>query len=329
MNRIRRIAGLLAVAAGILTLPMGSSTAQEYDLDFTLPTAGKSGCMVCHGDPNLIRPVAGGFVSYWVDGAVLDASAHAGVGCVGCHTDFAFKAPHAAEATDWRRTARLSCKNCHQDQFEAYGRGVHSISVKPGELSDRERKNGASVPTAGVSATGSAPATRSAPTTASLPATGSLTATVASDAEKPLCGDCHGAHDIDVLEDNPDGRLRLHRRGLEVCGRCHEEEWASYNDYYHGRPYKRGTWDAPSCWQCHGWHDIYPSTDRRSSASEARLVETCGACHRQASEEFVFSTVGMIHGRDTVLEENPVYSAISTVGSSIAGLFDRIRQLFQ
>ena len=28
----------------------------------------------------------------------------------------------------------------------------------------------------------------------------------------------------------------MHANGYEVCGRCHEETWDNYPDYYHGRP---------------------------------------------------------------------------------------------
>ncbi len=317
MHRVRRIVVLLAVIGGGLMLPGAATSAQDYDLDFTLPTAGKSGCMVCHGDPNLVRNVAGGLRSYWVDGEILDASAHASIYCVGCHTDFAFGAPHGADAADWRRTAKLACKNCHQEQFEAYSQGVHSISVKPGEIPDAERN-------------GSAPTTPSAAATRSVTATRPPSPGEASGEEaEPLCGDCHGAHDIDVLTDNPAGRLRMHRRGAEVCGRCHEDHWESYNDYYHGRPYKEGVWDAPSCWQCHGWHDVRPVDDRRSTLHESKVVETCGACHRDSSEAFVDSTVGMIHGRDRVLDANVVYAVFADVRIAVTGLADRVASVFR
>lgn len=319
---------------GVVSLSVGMAVAQDYDLEFTLPTAGKSGCMVCHGDANLVRPVGNGFVSYYIDGAVLDGSAHSKIMCTGCHTDFAFKAPHAAEVSDWRATAKLACKNCHQEQFEAYSKGVHSISIKPGAegaaeardevLAGRAATGTAQPSTGSVAATGSASSTPSAATTGSAPSTPSVTSTRSTDttaAEKPLCGDCHGAHDIAVLTDNPGGRLILHRRGADICGRCHEEPWGTYNDYYHGRAFKAGSWDAPACWDCHGWHEIYPADDRRSGVSEGNITETCAACHKQAGEDFVVATKDMIHGRDSILQENPVFSAYAVVKEAIGGFF--------
>ncbi len=139
--------------------------------------------------------------------------------CTGCHLDFAYKSPHNIEQTDWVRTARLACKNCHQDQWTAYSNGVHSISVSLARRSS------------------------------------------ADDAEKPLCGDCHGpSHEIEWLTDNPEGAGRpCMRNGYEVCGRCHEDMWDNYQDYYHGAAYQEGSPDAPACWDCHGYHLILPS----------------------------------------------------------------------
>lgn len=334
-------------------LSVGSALAQDYDLEFTLPTAGKSGCMVCHGDPNLVRPLGDGFVSYYVDPAVLDGSAHSKIMCTGCHTDFAFKAPHGADRTDWRAVAKMACKNCHQDQFEAFGKGIHSLSVKPGTAEANEVRGesmasraatatsrpatssagatGSAGATSSVAATGSAPASGSVPPTGSADGTrsagttGSVTSTPT--AEKPLCGDCHGAHDIAMLTDNPEGGLILHRRGREVCGRCHTEPWETYNDYYHGRAFKAGAWDAPACWDCHGWHDIYPTDDRRSAVSESNITETCASCHKKAGQDFAVASKDMIHGRDEVLRQNPAYALYvrvkDAIGGFFGGLFDR------
>lgn len=262
-----------------------AATPQEYDLNFTLPTAGKSGCMVCHGDKNLVRLKGDQYVSYWVDGAVLDSSAHATVLCTGCHLDFAFKAPHEnAQGDDWRAVAKLACKNCHQSQFEAFGKGAHTIASAPGQEQT-------------------------------------------STAERPLCGDCHGGHDIPMLTDNPAGQEQLHQQGWTVCGQCHEDYWDSYADYYHGRAYRNGAPDAPACWQCHGAHEIYPSSDRRSEMHETRRVETCGQCHPSANDVYVLYS-GYIHTRPEELRDNPVYALYLRARSTVSGWFDSAWSVF-
>ncbi len=288
MLPIRRIALAVTAAAALAVLALSGTSparAQDYDLNFTLPTAGKSGCMVCHADKNLVRLRGSDFVSYWVDGAVLDASAHAKIMCTGCHVDFAYKAPHNIGQTDWRRTAKLSCKNCHKEAFEAYSKGSHSVSTKPGEREDPKAD------------------------------------------QKPLCGDCHGGHDIWVLKDNPAGKAQLHARGFEVCGKCHKKEWLNYDDYYHGAAFKKGAPDAPSCWQCHGSHDLLPSDDRRALTNEAHLVQTCGQCHPTANEEYVAYSK-FIHGKQEELERNPAYSVVSRARQVFSGFLSPVRSLF-
>lgn len=282
---------------GALVTPVLASAAEAapsivatapYDLDFTLPTESKSGCMVCHGDPALVRVRDGVVRSYYLAEGDIAASAHADQQCVGCHIDFTYKAPHGD--ADWAANAKTACRNCHDEAAVAFGVGVHRPSV---------------------------------PTT--LTADGSTEGTAAP---KPLCGDCHGSHDISMLNtDTPAaraGRKALHRNGWEVCGRCHEDYWDSYDDYYHGRAYKRGAEDAPSCWDCHGWHDILPSDDRGSLVNEAHLVETCGqdGCHEVGVEEAYIEYAGFIHGRESVwLDNGPILAFIRKVSNAIGGLF--------
>jgi hypothetical protein len=124
-------AAAFALAASVPASPSVVVTATplgEWALDFTLPTFGKSGCLVCHGDPNLVVPSTGGDVSFWIDEKGYDASAHGRVICTGCHLDFGYKAPHAKGA--WRAVAKQSCSNCHGTQNQDFLAGLHA--VRPG-----------------------------------------------------------------------------------------------------------------------------------------------------------------------------------------------------
>lgn len=273
----------LSAAAPVLAQDedMSGDAAQgdSYDVDFTLPTASRAGCLVCHDDEDLARMKDGELVSYHVDVDELDASPHGDVQCIGCHIDYAFSAPHTQSSENWDHVSRLACKNCHQQESRAYWAGVHR-----GEVEDH----------AGDAPEGS---------------------------EFPLCGDCHGGHDVVALTDNPEGQAALRADGWEVCGRCHEEYWESYDDYYHGRAYKRGAADAPACWDCHGYHDVYLSSDPRSPVHETRLADTCGTCHSGDPNDGYLDYAQLVHGKREVLEENPLYSLIKQVGSAIAGVF--------
>ena len=267
------LAPTAAYAQGVL--PSTSPTA-PYELDFTLPTDSKSGCMVCHGDPALVRVRDGVVKSYYIDPGAVAASVHVEQQCVGCHVDFTYKSPHGD--ADWVITSKAACRNCHDEQSVAFGQGVHRMTITNGDSAET--------------------------------------------APKPLCGDCHGSHEILALTDNREGQRALHDDGWQVCGRCHEDYWDSYDDYYHGRAYKRGASDAPACWDCHGWHDILPSDDRSSMVHESHLAETCGqeGCHDGVDENYTSYAV-FIHGREEITADNPVISLVRSVMSAIGRLF--------
>lgn len=277
---------MLGVCAALALIP-GSALAQEagagapaavpgYDVDFTVPSAAKAGCMVCHGDENLAALRDGEVVNFWVDAAELEAGPHAAVQCVGCHLDFAFTLPHAPSDTDWRTTAKSACRNCHQVQYLAYVEGAHRPVAEGDE---------------------------------------------AAVAARPLCGECHGAHDISTLYDNPAGVRALRDDAFNVCGRCHEEKWNSYDDPYHGRAFKRGAEDAPACWDCHGYHEVWPAEDRRSLVHETRIAETCagdGACHEDVNEGYL-QYAELIHGRAERVEANPLVAFLTGIWSALRG----------
>ena len=124
MLRAARIVTILAVVAVIVTAAAAIALAAGYDMSLTLPTYGKSGCMVCHGDPNLVRIKAGKAVSYYISPEALKGTAHANVLCTACHTDFAYTLPHSAGA-NWRQVAKSSCQNCHKTESEKFAASVH------------------------------------------------------------------------------------------------------------------------------------------------------------------------------------------------------------
>lgn len=251
-------AGAAEVSVPATRTAVTTVTIEGYDVDFTLPTAAKDGCLVCHGDPGLSRLKDGAYVSFYVDPTLVESSAHAGVQCTGCHLDFAFTLPHLAAQEDWREVAKSACKNCHQDQSLAYGRSVHRIESQD----------------------------------ATAQAEGTF---------KPLCGDCHGSHAMQTLTDNPAGQDALRARAYEVCGECHQDYWDNHSDYYHGEAFKAGAMDAPACWDCHGGHEVLPSSDKDALTNERHLVETCRQCHPTANEDYV-GYGPLIHGRAEITQ---------------------------
>jgi cytochrome b subunit of formate dehydrogenase len=82
------------------------------------------------------------------------------------------------------------------------------------------------------------------------------------------CVDCHA--DITALP---------HEETVAAvnCGGCHADVAEIYNR--HGRVVAGEDPDIPVCADCHGRHDILPSSNRHSRVSAENLPSTCGECH--------------------------------------------------
>jgi hypothetical protein len=282
------------VATSTVTVPSNPSTAAlattgtasatgtvsgkgAYALDFTLPTYGKAGCLVCHGDKNLVVAQGDLTVSYWIDEDAYAHSAHSTITCTGCHTDYGYKAPHTqAGGLDWRAVAKQSCKNCHPQEFADWNSGAHAI--RPVGIGEPD------------------------PKAASKPLCGDCHG---SHFMPVLKNNPAGQAEIRKQAQTMCGRPT-----------CHPDYWANYNDYYHGAAYKAGASDAPTCWTCHGTHAVLKSTDRTAPTNTANLGSTssCGApgCHQGAGPA-IATYVPMIHGRDKITEMNPIIQFFSAI----------------
>jgi len=65
--------------------------------------------------------------------------------------------------------------------------------------------------------------------------------------------------------------------GSVDCTICHEEEGEVYKK--HGRLVVGSDADIPRCQDCHGSHDIFPSSDKRSRTNPTTVPDTCRSCH--------------------------------------------------
>lgn len=299
--RVGEIGILAAIVCAIvlLALPAFASAqtlpkSNKYDLSFTLPTAGMSGCTVCHGDPNLVRATSEATQSLYVDTSLLQGSAHASTLCTGCHVDFAFDTPHEnlkKAQSEWRDVAKAACKGCHEQQFSAVSKGAHSYAPRPGE----DEKS----------------------IVAARLAKG-------KPGHTPLCGDCHGGHSIPTS--GTAEAVAFRDKGIVVCGKCHDEAY-TYRDKYHGAAYRYGAKDAPTCWDCHGTHEILPATDRRSTIYPRNLIKTCGKCHNNVDVKYVEYAKG-IHSDPETAKPNPVQAAYESARNVFTRAFVALGGLF-
>lgn len=78
-----------------------------------------------------------------------------------------------------------------------------------------------------------------------------------------VCIDCHGVHNLQ-RESNPSSTV--HKSNVHnACGKCHSKITNEYISSIHGSAVVRGIYDAPTCTNCHGEHDInsVPHVDKQ------------------------------------------------------------------
>ncbi len=99
--------------------------------------------------------------------------------------------------------------------------------------------------------------------------------------ELPMCDDCHSSHEITKT----DARGFM-REIVSTCGHCHEEVTESYFETFHGKVVKLGYTETAKCQDCHGSHNILPTTNPASMLSRDNIVETCAQCHEGSHRRF-------------------------------------------
>ncbi|MHC4922349.1 MAG: hypothetical protein ACYTKC_22540, partial [Planctomycetota bacterium] len=100
--------------------------------------------------------------------------------------------------------------------------------------------------------------------------------------ELPHCNDCHTSHSVartDVAQFKSDI--------LEQCGSCHQKITKTYFATYHGKVSALGNTISARCHDCHGSHNILPTSEPASLLSSANIVDTCGKCHQGSHKGFV------------------------------------------
>jgi cytochrome b subunit of formate dehydrogenase len=132
--------------------------------------------------------------------------------------------------------------------------------------------------------------------------------------DAPDCADCHGEHLI-LEPANPSSPVNASHVSVETCGRCHgdarlaqrndlpADRVPSYAQSFHGLAKREGSLTAANCASCHGIHNIYRSTDSRSTVNAANLAKTCGQCHAGVNEKFA---IGPVHVQTAAGPAHPV-----------------------
>ncbi len=234
-------------------------------------------CAKCHSDAGFLSrhkiPVAHPVESYKlsVHGRAIAAGSDKAANCNSCHGNHNIYPARDARSQVNRWKIADTCGSCHKEIAKVYNESVHGDAVKSGVK------------------------------------------------DAPVCVDCHGEHLI-LGPKNPASPVNVANISSETCGRCHSsarmaqlydlpaDRVPSYADSYHGLALKGGKLTAANCASCHGVHNIFKSSDPRSTVSAANLGKTCGQCHQGATESRY--VVGPIHVQTGAGPNHPVVTWI-------------------
>jgi formate dehydrogenase gamma subunit len=271
-----------AFFCGIAMVPTGLGAADD--------------CLSCHGPETGMVNSQGKPIT--VNPASLAHSVHKDLGCVDCHAGAA-KSGHTA------KTASASCLTCHDDVPAKLSASAHAMLGDPKDSSTCIACHGThdvvKPATRGVQFCSTCHATEVGQYNASIH--GRAHARMNGDA--PTCQSCHGAAHQVVEASNPQSPVS--KANLpSTCGRCHSNPTLAakymfevakpveaYESSAHGRAIRQGNLNAASCNDCHGVHDILPSSDPHSKIWKQNVASTCGHCHKDVLDTYRQS----IHGQ--------------------------------
>jgi hypothetical protein len=237
-----------------------------------------SACVQCHGNRGFIarhklpidRPVEEYLSSVHARAAAAGKNAATCSDCHGAHGIFPARDARSG-VNHWNVAA--TCSTCHQEIAKAYFDSVHGQAMRAG------------------------------------------------DRDAPVCTDCHGEHLI-LEAKNPDSPVSVRNVSQETCARCHgdariaqrhglpADRVPAYADSYHGLAFREGSLTAANCASCHGIHNIYRSSDPRSTVNAANLPKTCGNCHKGVDAAFL---VGPVHVQTSTGPAHPAVQWIRLV----------------
>ncbi len=230
-------------------------------------------CAKCHSDAGFLSrhkiPVAHPVDSYKqsVHGRAIASGSEKAANCNSCHGNHNIYPARDARSRVNHWKIADTCGECHKEIAKVYNESVHGDAVKSGVK------------------------------------------------DAPVCVDCHGEHLI-LGPKNPASPVNVANVSAETCGRCHSsarmaslydlpaDRVPSYAESYHGLALKGGKLTAANCASCHGIHNIFKSSDPRSTVNAANLGKTCGQCHQGATEARY--VIGPIHVQTNAGPNHPV-----------------------
>lgn len=272
-------------------------------------------CLACHSAmKGKIRTEMGALIDVNVDGERYSESVHGGFDCIACHRQFGSNPHEPAKITNVPQViasfaskishkakidhvALAACSECHGDIYKSWQNSIHGVNVI-----DKKQSDGAS------------------------------------------CIDCHGSAHY-IKSKNTAASLVNKKNVVKTCGECHEKEELAkkygfgnhildrYYESFHGKKYVIGHPNAPTCVDCHKYHDVKRWEDPMSPVAWDNRTETCGKCHKGATKKFVAAITHKPTGKDNPIpyyfEKGLIVLLLSvfafTLGHVILEAFSEIR----
>ncbi len=269
-----------------------------FSLALGCASADDLACLSCHSAPGFSKVDAGGrTVSLEVKLDELTKSAHAGIGCLGCHSDLRDKGiphppnvkpviclpchsqPGSKGSADARRTTSFTdnihidqqgrafqnapaCKQCH---------GAHEIRRSDDPASNTNRANSGNVCVQCHQDLNSGAVSPKSYRAYSNGLHARLRSKNSAQGSLVTCVDCHRVHYWNASATSASSVSR--GRVPDTCGRCHKQELLDYTQSVHGLAFARGVDQSPVCSDCHSEHS--PDAD----ASRGQVIDVCSKCH--------------------------------------------------
>lgn len=225
-------------------------------------------CLKCHLENSEIKKQVGYSAAFMagyqksVHGKALASGNLKAATCSDCHGSHdPKKASNPSSAVNKQNIAQ-TCSHCHSEVTAVYQESIHGVATRKGNM------------------------------------------------DAPTCTSCHGEHEILAPKD-PQSRVAPRNVSIQVCADCHNsvqlsqkygmpsQQFNSFQDSYHGLAARAGSVEVANCASCHGFHNIKPSSDPRSTVNKANLAVTCGRCHPGAGKNFARGAVHVVINRES------------------------------
>jgi Doubled CXXCH motif (Paired_CXXCH_1) len=161
-------------------------------------------CLICHGEKYLgsVQVAGSAEKTLFISPAGYNESAHGLMPCNACHIGFSHEDPHkmVTNVEFFAQTARESCRNCHDGQYEMYKQSYHGTLT-------REQQ-----------APGKAPGCTDCHGTHYIQKVQGL---VFKQSVADMCGKCHAGREGTFLDTYHGKAIKFGREAVATCVDCH------------------------------------------------------------------------------------------------------------